>query len=64
MNIFKDSVRLEIHAREEDVRTYLDHQMSPQRAFLRKNQALQEEIKMRVLEVVNGMYEISLSPYK
>jgi len=64
MNIFKDSVRLEIRAREEDVRTYLDHQMSPRRAFLRKNQVLQEEIKIRVLDVVNGMYEISLRLYK
>lgn len=52
---FQGSLRLEIRAREEDVWTYLDHHMSPERAFLRKNLELQEEIKGKIAQVVGGM---------
>lgn len=57
---FKRSLRLEIYAREEDVRTYLDYHMSPRRAFLKKNRELQEQIKGKIVEVVKGMYVFSL----
>ena len=53
---FEGSAKLEIRARQEDVRAYLDYHMSPHRAFLRKNQELQEEIKSKIVEAVQGMY--------
>lgn len=53
---FKGSVSLKIRASEEDVRTYLDHHMSPRRAFLRENPHLQEEIKGGIVKAVKGMY--------
>ena len=56
---FKGSIQLEIRARKEDVQTYLDHHISPQRAFLRKNLALQNEIKAKIIEAVKGMYVFS-----
>lgn len=46
---FESCVKLEIRATEEDIRTFLNHQMSPRRAFLRKNQTLQEEIKAKIV---------------
>lgn len=52
---FKGSLRLEILASKEDVQTYLDHHISPRRAFLKKNSELQKEIKHRILEVARGM---------
>jgi hypothetical protein len=63
---FEGSVQLEIHARQEDVRIYLDNHMSPHRAFLRKNQELQEEIKTKIAKAVQGMYVyfIALIIYK
>jgi hypothetical protein len=57
---FKKSIRLEIHAREEDVQAYLDYHISPRRAFLRKNRELQEEIKAKIVEVVKGMNVFSV----
>ncbi|KAK5444190.1 hypothetical protein LTS15_010543 [Exophiala xenobiotica] len=53
---FERSVRLEIRATKEDVRTFLNHRMSPRRAFLRKNQKLQEDIKAKIVDVVEGMF--------
>lgn len=53
---FEGSVRLEIRARQEDVRVYIDREMSPHRAFLRRNQELQEEVKTKIVELVQGMY--------
>lgn len=52
---FQGSLQLEIRARDEDVRTYLDHHMSPERAILGKNLQLQEEIKGRIVQAVDGM---------
>lgn len=59
MEVLKRSERLEIRAKEEDIRTYLDHRMSPRRAFLKKNHQLQEEIKAKIVEAINGMYVFS-----
>jgi hypothetical protein len=56
---FQRSVQLEIHASKEDVQTYLDNHMSPQRAFLRKNLVLQHEIKATIAEAVKGMWVFS-----
>ncbi|RYP50236.1 hypothetical protein DL769_010976 [Monosporascus sp. CRB-8-3] len=53
---FEGSLRLEIVAHEEDVRTYLDHHMSPRRAFLRKNRPLQEDVKTKIVTAVKGMF--------
>ena len=47
---FEGSLRLEIRAKEEDIR-----------AFLRKNQKLQEEIKAQITEVFEGIYVSSFS---
>lgn len=52
---FEECVRLEIRATKEDIRTYLDNRMSPRRNFLRKNRALQEEIKTKIVAVVQGV---------
>ena len=52
---FQGSLQLEIRAREKDVRRYLDNHMIPERAFLRKNLELQEEIKCKIVQVVDGM---------
>lgn len=52
---FRGALRLEIRAREEDVQTYLDYHMSPERAFLRKNPELQKKIKRKIVQAVDGM---------
>lgn len=52
---FQVALRLEIRAREEDVQTYLDYHMSPERAFLRKNPELQKKIKRKIVQAVDGM---------
>lgn len=52
---FESCVRLEIRAKEEDMRSFLNNEMSPQRAFLKKNQKL-EEIKAKIVDHVEVMY--------
>jgi len=53
---FEGSIWLEIRASEEDILTYPNHRMSPQRAFLRKNLGLREKIKAKIVDAVKGMY--------
>ena len=53
---FEESLQLEVQASMEDVRIYLDHHISPRRAFLRRNLELQQEIKAKIVESVKGMY--------
>lgn len=60
---FRDGVQLEIRAAEGDIRAFLAQHMSPRRAFLRKNQSLQDDIKTAIVTNVHGMYVPSpLSP--
>jgi hypothetical protein len=56
---FKGSLQMEIYAKEQDVRTYLDDHMSPRREFLKNNQELQEEVKNKIGAAVKGMYVFS-----
>ncbi|PQE15529.1 ankyrin repeat protein [Rutstroemia sp. NJR-2017a WRK4] len=53
---FKGSLEMEIYAKEQDVRTYLDDHMSPRRGFLKNNQELQDEIKNKIGAAVKGMF--------
>ena len=57
---FKGCVSLEISASDEDVRKYLDGHMSQLPAFVLKRPDLQEEIKAKITEAVEGMYD----PYR
>lgn len=52
---FKGNTILEIRAREEDVRKYLDGHMSLLPKFVAQSPDLQEEIKARIVEAVDGM---------
>lgn len=52
---FKGSLSLEIQAREDDVRKYLDGNLVRLPAFVRRNIALQEEIKSTIVTLVRGM---------
>ena len=56
---FKGSVSLEIRANDEDVRKYLDGQMSTLRGFVRDNLALKKEIKTAIINAVDGMYVVT-----
>jgi hypothetical protein len=47
---------LEIHASDEDVRRYLDGQMTRLPSFVLRNADLQEEIKTEIVKAVQGMY--------
>jgi len=56
---FEGCLSLEIRAREEDVRRYLDSRISDFPAFVLRNVDLQEEIKTEVAKAVDGMYVTS-----
>ncbi|KAK3945918.1 hypothetical protein QBC46DRAFT_403003 [Diplogelasinospora grovesii] len=47
---------LEIRAADEDVQQYLDGQMHRLRGFATRNLALQEEIKSKITEAIDGMF--------
>jgi Cdc6-like AAA superfamily ATPase len=55
-NQFKECLRLEIRASEEDVCRYLNDHMSPLPSFVRSKPNLQEEIKTKIVGAVEGMY--------
>ena len=56
---FKSSTSLEIHATRDDVEKYLEGHMQQLPSFVRRNQQLQEEIKIGISEAVDGMYATS-----
>lgn len=56
VNSFKRGIRLEIRADKEDVRKYLDGYILRLPAFVGRNLELQEEIKTKIVEAVDGMY--------
>jgi hypothetical protein len=53
---FNGSSLREIRANEQDVRTYIDGHLSKLPSFVGQNLNLQEEIKTKIAEVVDGMY--------
>jgi predicted ATPase len=55
INLFEGSISLEIRAKDEDVRLYLDEKMSQLRPFVLRNLSLREEIKIEISKAVNGM---------
>jgi Cdc6-like AAA superfamily ATPase len=55
-NKFDKSIRLEIHARDVDVRKYLDSKMENFQSFVLKNPSLQAEIKSTIAKAADGMY--------
>ena len=57
-NEFKGNLKLEIRAREEDVRKYLNGHMLRLPGFVARSPKLQEEIKTDIVKAVDGMYVI------
>jgi hypothetical protein len=55
---FKGSISLEIRASSEDVRRYLDHHMFRLPGFVGRSPELQEEIKSKIMQSVQGMYVV------
>jgi hypothetical protein len=53
---FKGSISLEIRASSEDVRRYLDNHMFRLPDFVGRSPELQEEIKSKIIQSVQGMY--------
>jgi NACHT domain len=53
---FEGNISLEIRASEEDVRRYLDGHMFRLPGFVNHNPELQEEIRIRIVQLVQGMW--------
>jgi hypothetical protein len=53
---FEGSISLEIRASSEDVGRYLDHHIFRLPGFVGRSPALQEEIKGKIMQSVQGMY--------
>ncbi|KAH7418500.1 hypothetical protein BKA64DRAFT_590520, partial [Cadophora sp. MPI-SDFR-AT-0126] len=53
---FEGCLKLEIRSDEEDVRRYLDGQMSRLPKFVARSLELQEEIKTNIVDAVDGMF--------
>lgn len=53
---FKGSTLLEIRASEDDVRKYLDGHILHLPSFVQRTPNLEEEIKTKIVEAVDGMY--------
>lgn len=53
---FSEGTSLEIRASPEDVLTYLDGNMARLPRFVLQSQKLQDEIKTKIVEAVDGMY--------
>ncbi len=56
LDLFKHHVTLEIRANDHDVRQYLDSHISRLAPFVARKNDLQEEIKTKIIEAVDGMY--------
>lgn len=52
---FSLSMSMEIRASDDDVKRYLEGHMSQLPSFVERNQQLQEEIKIKISEAVDGM---------
>lgn len=60
LQAFKGSISLEISASRDDVRMYLEGHMTRLPSCVRRNSALQENIKTEIVKAVDGMYVYSL----
>ncbi|KAM0546427.1 hypothetical protein ACHAPJ_010894 [Fusarium lateritium] len=56
MQLFDNVTDLEIHAHDEDIRSYLAGVMSQLPGFVSRNPDLQEDIILKIIEVVDGMF--------
>jgi hypothetical protein len=61
-NVFKDSLFLEIRARDEDIQKYVDNRSMCSRVISRCPD-LQEKIREEILKAVNGMYAVHFHNY-
>lgn len=55
---FEGSLRLEVHANEEDVRRYLESQMFRLPDYIAQSLELQEKIKRNIINAADGTYVI------
>jgi hypothetical protein len=53
---FEESTTLKVHARDEDIRSYLDDHMKALPSFVREDPDLRGEIKTKIVGAVEGMY--------
>jgi Cdc6-like AAA superfamily ATPase len=53
---FEGSTTLKVHARDEDIRSYLDGHMKTLPSFVREDPDLRGEIKTKIVGAVEGMY--------
>jgi hypothetical protein len=53
---FSGSVTLEIRASSEDIRTYIDGQISHLPSFVARNPDLQNDIKTEIVKAIDGMW--------
>ncbi|KPM37848.1 hypothetical protein AK830_g8693 [Neonectria ditissima] len=53
---FDKSIVLEIKASEHDVGKYVDNHLSCLPSFVRRNEALQQEVRAKIINAVDGMY--------
>jgi Cdc6-like AAA superfamily ATPase len=56
------STRLEIRASDDDLRRYLDGHISRLPSFVSRSPDLQNEVKTAIINVVDGMYVLSMLP--
>jgi Cdc6-like AAA superfamily ATPase len=56
------SVRLEIRASDDDLQRYLYGHMSKLPSFVSRNADLQSEVKIAIINAVDGMYTLSMLP--
>ena len=57
---FQGSISLEIRASKEDIERYLQAHMRHLTPFDDWNQQLQDEIKVEILDAVDGMYVLGI----
>jgi Cdc6-like AAA superfamily ATPase len=57
-----NSTRLEIRASDDDLRRYLDGHISRLPSFVSRSPDLQNEVKTAIINVVDGMYVLSMLP--
>ena len=57
---FSQSISVEIRASDEDVQRYLEGHIGQLPLFVKQNRQLQEEIKTKISDAVDGMYVLKL----
>jgi Cdc6-like AAA superfamily ATPase len=56
------SVQLEVRASDDDLQRYLDGHMTKLPSFVSRNADLQNEVKIAIINAVDGMYTLSMLP--